>query len=133
MRVTVEVPTVKIQVSVPEHTSLEAWRWRCVDTMESEEYAYTADELRSVFLAYGAIVGVILRGPLWHKAFRLTAHGLVTGRLLGTYELQWSGLAGRFTQRDAPTILWPNQWEIPEYVRRGAIIHSGLPRLRAVV
>ncbi|MFJ9961109.1 hypothetical protein [Streptomyces avermitilis] len=132
---TVEVPTVTIQVSVPEHTSVQAWRWRPVDTMESTEYVFTADELQSVFVAYGAVVGLVLRGSMWHHEFRLTAHGLFTGRFLGLYELSWCSAANTFTPCDAPAIAWPKHDELPEDVRRGAVIHSQLPRtrLRAVV
>jgi hypothetical protein len=132
MRVTVEVPTVLIQVSVPEHTSVKAWQWRGVDTMEVREFVYTGDELQSVFIAYGAVVGVILRGSMWHPTFRLTAHGLFTGRFLGEYHLTWSAVGRMFTPRDRPTVLWPEFSELPDEVRRGAIVHSGMPRLRAV-
>jgi len=132
MRVTVEVPTVEIQVSVPEHISVDAWRWQRVETMESREYVYTGDELRTVLGAYGAVVGLVLRGPLFKKAFRLTAEGLFTGRFLGEYHLMWSPALGSFMPREPPTVLWPKYAELPEAVRRGAILHSGLPRLTAV-
>ena len=121
-----EVPTVSICAEAPVPTQDGGWKWRMLDAPEcGREYVYTPDELRCTFVAFGAAVALIVskQGVL---RFRLTAHCLHTGRLLGVYQVRWWPEIRRFYPVDDPTILWYPRGQVPDVVVHGAFLSRGV-------
>lgn len=120
-----ETPTVRVSIETLERDARGVAAWGVLEVPPpAEEYVYTAGELRRTLVAYGAAVGVMMSRS-HAEEFRLVAHGMFTGRLLGLYHLQWCPAARRFLPANqGPMTAWPPVEELPLEVLAGAAIHA---------
>lgn len=109
--------TVNLCVSVPESMGPGSWRWTLAeDNPVGEVAAYRAADLEEALPAYGTVVG---QGTFARRfdRFRLTAHGRLTGRVLGELHYRWHAKARMFVPAAPPVVLWPRPEDLPPELR----------------
>lgn len=96
-------PTIEVLIQVP--TSAGQWEVDPKWSPAGQEPVYSRDDLQRVMMTYGAIVARMLRmeGP---RTFRLLAHGLIIGRMIGAYQYTWHARLGCYEPDSEPWLIW---------------------------
>lgn len=102
-------PTVEIRTEIFARVArgLRAWVPAGRDYPTEPEYVYTEDELTRALYVYSSTTARFL--PVERERFRLVAHSLTVGGVVGMHEWTVSAESGRWVPTGAPWVLW-DEW-----------------------